>query len=422
MAVAPQSLWAATGRKVRLGFIGVGGRGSGLLRNCLHLPDVDVPAVCDLLPRNIQKAQDAVEKSGRPRPEGYSKNETHYRNLLARDDIDGVIVATGWEWHGPIAIDAMKAGKYVATEVGPASSIEECWELVDTQERTGVPCMLLENYCFHRPYMALLNMVRQGVFGELIHLQGAYEHDLRERIVMGKGTGITLPGGGDYRSYHNRTRNGDIYPTHGVGPLATCLNIDRGNRFVSLTSTASKARGLHAWAAENLGEDHPRSKVEWTMGDVATTVITCHNGETVMLTHDVALPRPRTTTGRIQGTKGIWERSIDSIYLDNVSPRSHTWEPFENYLTKYEHPLWRDYLTSGIKQGHWGTDFLELRAFTNCIRHELPVPIDVYDWATWRSISPLTERSIALGSQPVEFPDFTRGKWKSNPPIFGLHG
>jgi predicted dehydrogenase len=419
-ALARQPLRAEAVERVQLGFIGVGGRGSGLLRTCLQMPDVDMPAVCDLLPKNLAAAQATVEKSGRPRPEGYGRDELDYLNLLQRDDLHGVIIATPWELHIPMTIAAMKAGKYAAAEVGPASSVEECWELVTTHEQTKVPCMLLENYSFHRTWMALLTMVRQGVFGELIHCQGGYEHDLRGRIVQGKGTGITLPEGGDFRTRHNRRRNGDIYPTHGIGPIAHCLDIERGNRFVSLTSTASKSRGLNAWAADAFGAEDPRARQTWAMGDIVTTVIKCHNGETVVLNHDVALPRPLLSMGRVQGTKGIWERATNSIYLDKRSPKEHTWEPFGPYQDQYEHPWWREYVKSGIKQGHWGTDYLTLGAFAQAAKHRGPVPIDACDFATWRVIAPLSEKSIALGSQPVEFPDFTRGQWRTNQRIFGV--
>ena len=407
-------------RKVRLGFIGVGGRGTGLLKILLNMDDVLLPAICDVLPDNLRRAQGLVEEAGQSRPEGYSKGEYDYVNLVAREDLDGVLIATPWEWHFPMAIDAMKAGKYAAIEVGPANSVDECWDLVRIHEETEVPCMLLENYTFHRVSMAVLNMIRKGVFGELIHCQCGYEHDLRGRIVKGKGTGIELPEGGDYRSHHNRVRNGDVYPTHGVGPMAHCLNVQRGNRFAYLTSTSSKSRGLHAWTVENLGKDHPAAEIDWAMGDIVTTVIKCYNGETIIINHDVALPRPNHTLGRVQGTKGVWEKGHNLIYLENVSPESNQWESFDPYQTKYEHPLWRKYLKSGVKQGHWGTDVLCLRSFIESVKFRQPTSIDVYDAAAWCGIAPLSEQSIATGSQPVEFPDFSRGKWKSNQPIFGV--
>jgi len=420
--VSASTLRGKDDRKVRLGFIGVGGRGSGLLANCLTIPGVEITAISDVIAANLSKAQAVVEKAGGKKPAGYSKNEEDYRNLLKRDDVDGVVIATPWEWHLPMSIDAMKAGKYAATEVGPANSIEECWELIRTHEETRVPCMMLENYCYQRSVMAILNMVRKGLFGELIHCQCGYEHDLRGRIVQGKGTGIELKEGGDYRSHHNRTRNGDVYPTHGVGPMANCLNIDRGNRFVYLTSTASKARGLREWTLDNLGREHPAAKTEWAMGDIVTTVIKCHHGETIMINHDVALPRPSPafpSIGRVQGTKAIWEKSVDGIYVDKRSPGGK-WEQFSKYLAEFEHPLWQRYTKEGVRQGHGGTDHLSLSDFVASIRERKPTPIDVYDTASWMVIAPLSEQSIAAGSSRVDFPDFTRGKWRTNKPIFGF--
>ena len=218
LGLTPAILKGTDDRKVSLGFIGIGGRGSKLLRLCLGFSDVSIPAVCDIASDNLRRAQDRVEESGHPRPNGYGKDETSYLALLQRDDLDGVVIATPWELHIPMAIDSMKAGIYAGVEVGPANSIEECWELVETYEETRVPCMFLENNCYARYNMAILRMVREGVFGELIHCQCGYAHDLRERLVLGKGTGPTPKGEGDYRSMHNQYRNGELYPTHSIGP------------------------------------------------------------------------------------------------------------------------------------------------------------------------------------------------------------
>lgn len=423
VGIWPNILMGKDDRKVRLGFIGVGGRGSGLLKKYLGMADVEVPAICDVVEENLGKAVDMVEKSGRKRPTGYCAGEEDFRNLVARDDLDGVVIAAPWRWHIPMAIAAMRCGKYAATEVGPANSVEECIELVRTYEETGKPCMMLENYCYTRNHMAVLNMVRQGLFGEMVHCQCGYLHDLRKRIVQGKGTGVKLAEGGDYRSRQNRLRNGDIYPTHGVGPMAHYLKINRGNKFNYLTSTASKSCGLNAWAEDNHGKDDERAKINWAMGDVVTTTIKCHNGETLLVVHDVALPRPRAERSLVQGTKGIWMTNNDSmsgstILLEGMSPEGHKGEPFDKYQTKYEHPVWKEYLKKGIQGGHWGTDYLALRAFADSVKNGTATPIDVYDTASWMVISPLTEKSIANGSSPVEFPDFTKGKWKSNKPIF----
>lgn len=427
-SMAPAIVTGKDDRRVKLGFIGVGGRGGGLLRTCLRLPEVNVTAVCDVMNPNLIKAQDTVEESGRSRPTGYGGRDDAYLDLLERDDLDGVVIATPWELHIPMAVASMKAGKYAAFEVGPANSIDECWELVNTHEETGVPAMLLENYCYFRYNMAVLNMVRQGLFGELVHCTCGYGHDLRERIVLGKGTGTKPKGEGDYRSDHNQYRNGDLYPTHGIGPIAQCLNIQRGNRFAYLTSTASKSRSLSEWSEENLAPDHPRRDITWRQGDIVVTTIKCQNGETVVATFDTRLPRPTTFMYVVQGTKGIWSqdgnaesRDKSVIYLDGISPH-HKWESFDSYQEKYEHPLWQNYLKGQetTYRGHGGTDYLELRAFVNCIKNETGVPIDVYDAAAWMAISPLSEASIAMGSQPMEIPDFTDSKWMNNEPIFGM--
>ena len=327
LGLTPAILKGADDRKVRLGLIGIGGRGSKLLRLCLGFSDVSIPAVCDIVPDNLRRAQDAVEESGRSRPEGYGKDERSYLELLQRDDLDGVVIATPWELHIPMAVDSMKAGIYAGVEVGPANSIEECWELVETYEETRVPCMLLENNCYARYNMAILRMVRESVFGELIHCQCGYAHDLRERLVLGKGTGPTPKGEGDYRSTHNQYRNGELYPTHSIGPIAHCLNIQRGNRFEYLTSMATKSRGLGKWSEDNLPAGHPRRNIAWRQGDLVTTTIKCANEETVVVKFDTRLPRPNSFLYVVQGTKGIWMQDADSsskdksmIYLDGMEP------------------------------------------------------------------------------------------------------
>ena len=286
--------------KVRLGIIGLGGRGTVLLKDILNLSGVEISALCDIVEENLIKAQDLVMQSGQPRPAGYGDDHYSYLEMLEKEDLDGTVIATSWEWHLPISIDCMKAGVYSAFEVGPASSVNQCWRLVRTYEETGVPCMLLENYCYFRENMMVLNMVRQGLFGELIHCKCGYGHDLRKRLVLGKGTGpnplsnsnSVAKGEGDYRSMHNQYREGELYPTHGIGPVAQFLGIQRGNRFSYLTSTATKVRGLGKWSEENLPPGHPRREINWKQGDIVTTTIKCQNGESVVITFDTRLPRP----------------------------------------------------------------------------------------------------------------------------------
>lgn len=396
---------------VRLAFVGVGGRGSNLLDDTLQMNDVSVPAVCDLSEENRLDAQNAVEASGRERPRAYHD----YTELFDREDLDGVIIVTGWVPHVKIATHAMEQGVYAAFEVGPAGSVQECWDLVATHERTGVPCMLLENYCFHRDSMAVLNMVRQGVFGEIVHCECGYQHELQERLVLGKGTGRKKKGTGDYRTIHNAKRNGDIYPTHGLGPIARMLNVNRGNRFLSLTSTASKARGLRDWVENNLEINHPAARRDWAKGDLITTVIQCADGETVIVKHTTTIPAPMSRLGRVHGTRGVWSQESGRIHIQGKSP-DHEWESFEAYQSEYEHPLWREYLTRGVKTGHGGGDFVVLRTFIESIKRGDAPPIDAYDAAVLLSIAPLSEQSIAMGSHPVAVPDFTSGGWLTAEP------
>ncbi|PYI53814.1 Gfo/Idh/MocA family protein [Paenibacillus flagellatus] len=391
-------------RNARLGVIGLGGRGYGLLNQLLGMEDVDVPAICDRYEDRLCRGAERIAASGRAAAERYED----YRQLLARDDLDGVIVSTSWTSHAEIAIVAMNAGKAVGCEVGGALSLEDMWELVRTAERTGAPFMLLENCCYGRHELAVWNMVRQGLFGELVHCQCGYEHDLRKEVATGSENR-------HYRLRHYLNRNGDLYPTHGIGPIAKLLGINRGNRFVSLTSMSSKARGLAAWTERHLGPEHPAAKADAALGDIVTTMIRCAGGETIAVIHDTTLPRPYSRAGRVQGTKGIWMEDNRSIHLEGRSP-AHTWEPFDDYMAEYEHPLWKWYTAHGVREGHGGMDYLCLRSFVESLRRQTAPPIDVYDAAAWMAVTVLSEQSVALGSQPVAFPDFTNGKWMSREP------
>lgn len=396
-----QSMEAPT---IKLGVIGLGGRGRSLLQLLLEMDDVEVTAVCEQFEDRLEEGIRITEKSGRSKADGYSD----YRELLERDDLQGVIIATTWVTHAEIAIAAMRAGKYAGIEVGGAASIEECWELVRTSEQTGIPCMLLENCCYGRDELALLNMVKQGVFGELVHCQCGYEHDLREEVAMG------------LQNRHNRFRNylhrnGELYPVHGLGPTSKLLDINRGNRLLTLTSMASKTRGIRQWAADRFGEHDPIAKTEFAQGDIVTTMIKCAGGETIQLIHDTTLPRPYSRAGRVQGTKGIWMEDNNSIHIEGRSPE-HAWDSFDPYREQYEHPLWKSFMQEGVRGGHGGMDYLVLRAFAESIQAGTGTPIDVYDTAVWMAITVLSEQSIALGSAPVAIPDFTKGKWTNREP------
>ena len=416
-------------KKLRLGIIGTGLRGQWMTHLCLLRNDVEIKAICDIDYEMINKTLNLIKDAGAFPPDVYKNGDHDFLNLVKRDDIDAVYIATPWEWHHPMAIAAMDEGKHVGTECPAALTVSEIWDLVNTSERSNRHCMLMENVCYRRDVMAVLNMVRQGLFGELLHCQGGYQHDLREvKFNDGKqpyGGGVEFNSSGysesKWRTQHSIDRNGDLYPTHGVGPISTMLDINRGNRFSHITSTSSQSRGLNKHIINNGGKDHPSANIEFKLGDIVTSVIKCENGETIVLSHDTNSPRPYSLNFRVQGTEGIWMVDNNSIYIENISKDEHRWESDEEYLLKYDHPLWRKFEKQAAGSGHGGMDFFILNAFVEPLKRGLRPPIDVYDAASMSVISPLSEKSIRLGSAPVKFPDFTRGKWKSNKPIFGLN-
>lgn len=425
ISLAPGQLLArrppAPADRLRLGFIGVGGRGTWLLRLAASREDTEIKAVCDIVPEHAQRAAEFVTEAGAREPRQFTAGEEDYLNLLERDDIDAVIIATPWLWHVPMALAAMERGKAVAVEVPAATTVQGCWDLVETQERTGMPFMMLENVCYRRDVMAVLRIVREGLLGEMMHLQCGYQHDLRAvKFNPGAEFGPGANGEAVWRTDHSIHRNGDLYPTHGIGPVANWLDINRGNRFDSLTSHATKTRGLHEYVVAQGGADHPSADVRFKLGDIVTTMIHTRNGETVMVSHDTNLPRPYSLAFRVQGTRGLWMNDNRSIYIEGVSPEPHRWEPFEGYQQRYDHPLWQRYAAEAEGAGHGGMDFFVLHAFVEAVRRGEPTPLDVYDAAAWSVIGPLSERSIAMGSHPVAFPDFTRGTWAKREPVFAL--
>jgi predicted dehydrogenase len=406
------SAFSRPGRKVRLGFVGVGSRGTYLLKVALGIDYVEIPAICDIVEERVQNAQKIVKDSGRKMPVGYSKGEEDFRRMVTRDDLDGILIATSWEWHTPIAVASMKAGKYAATEVPGTLKISECWELVDVYEKTGVPCMLLENYCYDRDRMAVLNMVRKGLFGELTYCECAYQHDTRFVKFGPKGELL-------FRGEYALRNNGNNYPTHAIGPIANCLDINRGNKFEFLTSMSTKSLGLNKYIKDKFGPDHPSAKLEYKNGDINTSHIKCYNGEVITINFDTQSPRPSAGKYLVQGTKGIWEGDQQVIHLEGKTPE-HKWESFKKYREEFDHPLWVKDGTAAAKTSHGGGDFFVIREFVEAIRNKRQPAIDVYDCATWSAIVELSQTSVARGSMPVEFPDFTRGKWKNNKSIFAV--
>lgn len=396
---------------VNVGVIGLGNRGSGLLVNCiLPQPGIQVTAVCDRYEDRRQKAIKAITDAGQKEP--FSTD--NYHELLAREDIDAVVIMASWESHLNLACEAMRAGKYTAVEVAGAYSVEDCWKLVRTHEETGTQCMMLENCCFGRDELMVLNMVRQGVFGEIVHCQGGYRHDLREEVSFGRENR-------HYRFRNYLNRNCENYPTHELGPIANVLNINRGNRMLTLTSMASKAAGLHEYLMREKGPEYDATNMRFAQGDVVTTTIKCAHGETICLTLDTTLPRAYSRGFHVQGTKGMYMEDNKSIFIDGQDNKydfcwNEHWNNVEEYREKYDHPIWKQYIEEGVRGDHDGMDWLVFRSFFNAVKAGTPVPIDVYDAAAWMCISSLSEQSVAMGGMPVAIPDFTNGKWMEREP------
>ncbi|HEX5023944.1 MAG TPA: Gfo/Idh/MocA family oxidoreductase [Agriterribacter sp.] len=415
---------------VKLGFIGTGLRGQAHLATVLKRDDVEVVSICDIDARMLQTSKELFSKSGKAMPKVYTGDDYAYRNLLDAKGIDGIIIATPWEWHKPMIMDSLSSGlKYVATEVVLGITLEDHWEVVRSAERNDAHVMMLENACYRRDTLAIMNMVRQGIFGEIMHVQGGYQHDLRgvkfNDGVTPYNSGVEFGEKGfseaKWRTNHSVKRNGDLYPTHGVGPIAMMIDINRGNRFESLSSFATKTRGLHNYIVKKGGADHPNAKVRFTLGDIVTTQLRCANGETVFLQHDTNLPRPYSLGFRVQGTNGIWMNLHNGIFIEGQSKYDHEhWDDAKAWLDKYDHPLWKKWSEQAYLTGHDGIDFFVLHGFVEAIKQKKPTPMDVYDAASWSAITPLSEASIELGNQTVDFPDFTGGKWMNRKNDFAL--
>lgn len=420
----------AAGR-LRLGMIGVGMRGRVLLRELVRRDDVEIAGLCDIDAFTLNEALKQFVEAGKPAPRLYTGSNEAWREMLASADLDGVIIATPWELHAPMAIAAMRAKVPVGCEVVAGVTLDDHWQVLRTQLETSTPYMLLENVCYRRDVMAALNMVRQGVFGEMIHLEGGYQHDLRDVKFNAGIPGQAYGGGvefGDkgwsearWRTGHSVRRNGDLYPSHGIGPCAMWANVNRGNRFTRLTSYASKARGLHNHVVAKGGPDHPNARVGFRLGDVVQTMIGCENGETIMLTHDTSLPRPYSLGFRVQGEKGLWMDVNKSVHVEGQSD-PHKWDEAQAWFDRYDHPLWKAHAAKAEGAGHGGMDFFVIHAFVEALKAQAPMPIDIYDAVTWSAVTPLSEASIAEGNRTIDFPDFTEGAWRDRSPIFALDG
>lgn len=397
--------------QVRLGVIGVGGRGNALINNFTAMPEVRLTAMCDLVRDKLLKTQERLERAGNlpVAPALYSEGDHAFEQLVKRDDLDLVVVATPWIWHTPMAVAAMKAGKHVAVEVPAARTIDDCWQLVDTSEATRRHCIQLENCCYGYNELMALNMCRGGLFGDLTHGACAYNHDLRSELFSNAAEGL-------WRRFEGLNRNGNLYPTHGLGPVAHYMNINRGDRFEYLVSMSSLASGMAAYRKEHLSADDPRQKEVYRCGDLNVSLIRTNKGRVIQLEHNTFEPQPYDRINLIAGSKGIFRDYPPRIYVDGTTPEE--FRSIDPYKEKYEHSYWKETGELARKLGgHGGMDFVMAYRLAKCLREGQAPDIDVYDAATWSAAGPLSESSVAKGSAPVPFPDFTRGKWRQERPV-----
>lgn len=394
---------------VRIGMVGVGLQGTAHVRNLLRIEGCVIQAVCDIVPEKVERARDLVEEAGFPRPSGYARGPRDFERLIGEEELDLVFTATPWEWHVPVCLEAMENGKHAATEVPAAYTMEGCWRLVEWAEKYEKHCVMMENVNYGRWEMTVFNMVRQGLFGEILHAEGGYLHDLRAIKFEDANEGL-------WRRAHSMERNGNLYPTHGLGPVANCMDVNRGDRLHTLVSMSSPSRGLQEWAEEHYPPGHPKRREEYVLGDVNTSLIRTARGRTITVVHDTNLPRPYSRIHKVQGTRGLFQGYPNRVYVEGTS-ESHRWDDAEAWLEEYQHPLWREMEERSRGGGHGGMDYMEDYRLIKCLREGAPTDMNVYDAAALSAVTPLSEWSVANGSRPIEFPDFTRGRWRSWPPL-----
>jgi Oxidoreductase family, NAD-binding Rossmann fold len=402
--------------RVRLGIIGVGGRGTSLLQDLLAIEKVEVKAICDLVPEKVARAQKAVTDAGQPQPAAFSKGETDFKNLTELE-LDIVYIATPWNWHVPMALSAMKNGKHAAVEVPACTTLQECWDLVDTSEATRKHCVILENCCYGSTEMMIMGMVREGLFGEIIHGEAAYLHDLRSILTSSEGEGL-------WRRFPHMKRNGNLYPTHGLGPVAHYMDIHRGDRFDYMVSVSSSEASLSAYVKANFADGDPKRTEKYICGDMNTSIIKTQRGRTILLQHDVVNPRPYSRLNSISGTRGMFADYPPRIFFDGSKQdgskqadgsKPEDWKTIDAFRDKYEHPLWKTTGEMARKMGgHGGMDYVMNYRLMDCLKRGLVPDINVYDAAAWSAPTPLSETSVAQNGAPQKFPDFTRGKWDAN--------
>jgi predicted dehydrogenase len=398
--------------KINVGIIGTGGRGTWLMKILLDIEDVEIVAVCDLYKNNAENAVNICKRRRNQNPKIYCDDKSTYIELLDNENLDAVIIATYWESHASIALDALKRGIYPGIEVPAALTVDDCWKLVEESEKTGIPCMMLENWSFRRDNLAVLNMIRAGLFGDIVHSHCAHSHDCIDHWFFDSETG-EQKWPAKYLLEYNR----DQYPTHSVGPVLSWLDINCGDVITEIYSTASASKGINAYFKRKFGENHPNAGLQYKQGDIVTSLLKTEMGKTFVINYDMQLPRPYSNRWLVQGTLGVYDEEKESIYLTEKSPQYHKWEPWKPSEEKYLHKWWENGKTSS--GGHGGVDFIMLREFINAVRIKGPTPIDVYDSMVMSAIVELSGTSIQK-NQPVKFPDFTKGKWRTRKPYFAI--
>jgi hypothetical protein len=404
---------AAPIETVRIGFVGVGLQGGSHVENLLKIEGCRITAVCDIRPERTEWATRQITAAGHPPPTAYTNGPRDFERLCETEDLDLVYTATPWEWHVPVMLAAMKNGKHAATEVPAAMTIDDCWALVESAEKHRKHGVLMENCCYDRMEMMAFNMVRQGLFGEILHCEGGYLHDLRSIKFENKDEGL-------WRRAWSQKLNGNPYPTHGLGPISNDLDINRGDRFDYLVSMSGPSRGLQNWAADHFPPDAPQRKEQFVLGDVNTSLIKTARGKTVMVQHCTNLPRPYSRIHIVQGTTGLFEGYPNRAYIEGRG-KSDQWVDASTLLAEFDHPLWKELAEQAKGAGHGGMDFIEDYRLIKCLREGKPLDMTVYDAASLSSVVGLSVQSVAKSGQPVQVPDFTRGRWRTTPPLGIVH-
>ena len=399
---------------VRVGLIGVGERGVGFVRHFCNIEGARITAICDTEQLVLDRAAKIMSELGEAPPGLYTGDDYAYRKLLDRGDVDIVVIATPWRWHAIMAAEAMESGKHAFVEVPAVTTVEQAWWLVDTSERTRMNCMMLENVCYGRDELMVLNMVRQGVFGELLHGEAAYLHELRWQMKeIERKTG-------SWRTLWHAKRNGNLYPTHGLGPVAQYMGINRGDRFEYMNSMSSAAVGRAAYARREFPADHDRNRLDYHTGDMNTSLIKTAKGRTIMVQHDTTTPRPYSRHNLIQGTNGVFAGFPNRIALEHGGGETyHEWDyDMAQWQARYDHPLWVQMGRRAEQQGgHGGMDHLMCWRLVDCLRNGEPLDQNVYDAAAWSVIGPLSADSVADRGNSEPIPDFTRGDWRNTEPL-----